>query len=127
MKFNEFNENLIDLGTPVLPISVVAEHLKVHQRTLRIYDDEKILCPGRSPKNRRLYSFNDIEKGKFIQHLTRNLGLNLAGVKIALALLEEADISPDSYTEKVNGVFAQYGISQEVQNGVNIKKCQVNL
>ncbi len=96
---------------PMFPISVVADILKVHQRTLRIYDDEKILVPGRSPKNRRLYSYNDIEKGKLIQHLTRELGLNLAGVKIALVLLEEADIFPDNYAEKVNGIIAQYEVN----------------
>ena len=56
---------------PMFPISVVAEILKVHQRTLRIYDDETLLVPNRSPKNRRLYSFNDIERGKFIQYLTK--------------------------------------------------------
>jgi len=72
----------LDPEKPMFPISVVADILQVHQRTLRIYDDENILVPSRSPKNRRLYSFNDIERGKFVQYLTRELGINLAGIKI---------------------------------------------
>ncbi|MCK7484403.1 MAG: MerR family transcriptional regulator [Bacillus subtilis] len=63
---------------PMLPICAVCkEILKVHQRTLRIYDGEKILAPSRTAKNRRLYSLNDVEKGKFIQYLTKELGINL--------------------------------------------------
>lgn len=100
---------MINPDAAIFPISVIADILEVHQRTLRIYDDENILVPSRSSKNRRLYSFNDLEKGKFIKHLTRNLGVNLAGVKIALVLLKEAGLSPESYTEKVSSIVAQYG------------------
>lgn len=71
------------------PINVIADTLKVHQRTLRIYDDEGILVPGRSGKNRRLYSLNNIEKGKFVIFLTQEKGLNLAGIKVILHLLED--------------------------------------
>jgi len=81
------NENsVLELDKPMFPISAIAEILKVHQRTLRIYDDANLLSPLRSPKNRRLYSFNDIERGKFIQYLTRELGINLAGIKIIFHL-----------------------------------------
>ncbi len=107
------NKININPDAPVLPISVVAEHLKVHQRTLRIYDDEKILVPGRSPKNRRLYSCNDIEKAKFIQYLTQSLGLNLAGVKITLALLKRSDVSPENYTQKIEKIALKYDLNKE--------------
>ncbi len=82
-------QNGLQSDKPMFPISVVADLLKVHQRTLRIYDDEGILIPSRSPKNRRLYSMEDIKKGKFIQYMTRELGINLAGIKIILELLEK--------------------------------------
>jgi MerR family transcriptional regulator/heat shock protein HspR len=78
---NNFDKAGLDPEKPMFPISVVADILKVHQRTLRIYDDEQLLVPSRSAKNRRLYSLNDIERGKFIQYLTRELGINLAGIK----------------------------------------------
>lgn len=77
---------------PVLSIGVFAELLKVHPRTLRIYDKEKLLCPKRTNKNRRLYSNNDYIKAKVILFLTRNLAINLAGVKMILELTNEKDL-----------------------------------
>jgi len=106
---------------PMFPISVVADILKVHQRTLRIYDDECILSPSRTPKNRRLYSFSDIERGKFIQYLTRELGINLAGIKIIVHLLQQQKISPSRYMEHISQVAHELNISPEVQEENRIK------
>jgi len=106
---------------PMFPISVVADILKVHQRTLRIYDDEGILVPNRSPKNRRLYSFNDIERGKFIQYLTRELGINLAGIKIIFHLLKQQKIEPSNYLNHISEVAKDLNISAEVQQENRIK------
>ena len=100
---------------PMFPISVVADILKIHQRTLRIYDDENILIPARSPKNRRLYSFNDIERGKFIQYLTRELGINLAGIKIIFNLLEQLKVNPTDYIKHIQKVAHSLHISVEAQ------------
>ena len=109
-------ENLtLNQDQPLLPISAVAEILKVHQRTLRIYDAENILVPSRTPKNRRLYSLNDMEKGKFIQYLTRDLGINLIGVKIIFLLLSELKISPDKYIEHIGEIAKNIGLSSEAQ------------
>ncbi len=102
------NKNLINPDTPVFPISAAAQQLQIHQRTLRIYDDEKILCPKRTPKNRRLYSIDDIKKGEFIQYLTQKLGLNLAGVKITLELLEKLDISSLNYRDMIGEIVSKY-------------------
>ena len=74
------DKNVVSSEIPILPISVVADVLKVHQRTLRIYDEEGILVPKRSDTNRRLYSYDDVKKGKAIQYLTRDLGINITGV-----------------------------------------------
>ncbi len=106
---------------PMFPISVVADILKVHQRTLRIYDDESILIPSRSPKNRRLYSFNDIERGKFIQYLTRELGINLAGIKIIVHLLKQQNIPMNKYLEHISKVANELNISPETQEENRIK------
>ena len=83
----------IELSTPLLPISVLSNILKVHQRTLRIYDENGLLTPTRSENNQRLYSYSDLEKAKLIIYFTRNLALNLAGVKIILGLLEELKLN----------------------------------
>ncbi|MFA6989100.1 MAG: MerR family transcriptional regulator [Candidatus Gastranaerophilaceae bacterium] len=115
MDFFQKQQTGLNPEKPMFPISVVADILKIHQRTLRIYDDENILIPARSPKNRRLYSFNDIERGKFIQYLTRELGINLAGIKIIFNLLEQLKVSPSDYIKHIQKVARTLHISLEAQ------------
>ena len=111
MKINRLQDDQgFDLNSPMFPISVVADILKVHQRTVRIYDEEKILSPSRSPKNRRLYSFNDIERGKFIQYLTRELGINIVGVKIITHLLKQQKIDIKNHIEHIYKVAEELNI-----------------
>ncbi|HEY7738714.1 MAG TPA: MerR family transcriptional regulator [Candidatus Limnocylindria bacterium] len=66
-------------------ISIAAELAEVHPRTLRIYEEEGLLCPQRR-NNLRLYSEADIERVRIIRFLTRRQGVNLAGVKVILQL-----------------------------------------
>ena len=66
-------------------ISIAAELAAVHPRTLRIYDEEGLVCPQRR-NNLRLYSEADIERVRIIRFLTRRQGVNLAGVKVILQL-----------------------------------------
>jgi MerR family transcriptional regulator, heat shock protein HspR len=73
---------------PVYVISVAASIVSVHPRTLRIYEDEGLLCPARTPTNIRLYSENDIRRILWIRHLTRERGVNLAGIRILFELEE---------------------------------------
>ena len=77
-----------DPTRPVYVISVAAELVRVHPRTLRIYELEGLLCPARTRTNIRLYSENDIRRVLWIRHLTRNLGVNLAGVRVPFELEE---------------------------------------
>ena len=77
-----------DPARPVYVISVAAELVRVHPRTLRIYELEGLICPSRTPTNIRLYSENDIRRVLWIRHLTRNLGVNLAGVRVLFELEE---------------------------------------
>lgn len=111
----------IETNIPMLPVGAVAKALNVHQRTLRIYDVEGILVPGRSKLNRRLYTLNDVERGKFILFLTRNLAINLAGVKIILKLLESSKVKPESYIDYVNQLASSINIDQDAQEH-NIEK-----
>jgi len=77
-----------DPARPVYVISVAAELVRVHPRTLRIYELEGLVCPARTRTNIRLYSENDIRRVLWIRHLTRNLGVNLAGVRVLFELEE---------------------------------------
>jgi MerR family transcriptional regulator, heat shock protein HspR len=69
-------------------ISVVAERYEIHQQTLRLYEREGLLKPGRSKGNTRLYTEADVARLETILSLTRDLGVNLAGVAIILDLQE---------------------------------------
>ena len=89
---------------PLIPISIAAELLEVHQRTLRIYDEKGSLCPKRNIKNRRLYSQNDIEKARLILYLTRNLAMNLSGVETIISIFEELNVNPNSYISLIKKV-----------------------
>jgi MerR family transcriptional regulator, heat shock protein HspR len=77
-----------DPTRPVYVISVAAELVRVHPRTLRIYEGEGLLCPARTRTNIRLYSENDIRRVLWIRHLTQNLGVNLAGIRVLFELEE---------------------------------------
>ncbi len=65
-------------------ISAVAEQYAIHPQTLRLYEREGLLTPSRSEGNTRLYTAEDLERLEVILHLTRDLGVNLAGVDIIL-------------------------------------------
>ncbi len=72
-------------------ISAIAEQYEIHPQTLRLYEREGLLKPSRSEGNTRLYTDSDIERLEVILHLTRDLGVNLAGVEIILNMREKMD------------------------------------
>ena len=76
---------------PVYLISIVAKILDIHPQTLRQYERENLVTPSRSGGRIRLYSQRDIDRIKLILRLTRELGVNLAGVDIILRLKENVD------------------------------------
>ena len=75
-----------DSDRGVYMISVAAELAGMHPQTLRIYETRGLITPKRSPKNTRLYSFEDVERLRRIQQMTAEEGLNLAGVETVLEL-----------------------------------------
>jgi MerR family transcriptional regulator/heat shock protein HspR len=77
-----------DPRRPVYVISVAATLVAAHPRTLRIYEDEGLVCPARTPTNIRLYSDEDIRRITWIRHLTRDRGVNLAGIRLLFELEE---------------------------------------
>jgi MerR family transcriptional regulator, heat shock protein HspR len=72
-------------------ISAVAELYDIHPQTLRLYEREGLLKPSRSDGNTRLYEDRDLERLEIILALTRDLGVNLAGVEIILNMREKMD------------------------------------
>jgi MerR family transcriptional regulator/heat shock protein HspR len=72
-------------------ISVVSEMLGIHPQTLRIYEREGFIKPKRSEGNTRLYSEEDVEKLEMILRLTRELGVNLAGVEVILSMRDKME------------------------------------
>jgi len=70
-------------------ISSVAEQYQIHPQTLRLYEREGLLKPSRSEGNTRLYTDEDLERLEVILKLTRDLGVNLAGVEIILNMREK--------------------------------------
>jgi len=70
-------------------ISAVAELYDIHPQTLRLYEREGLLKPSRSDGNTRLYEDSDLERLEVILSLTRDLGVNLAGVEIILNMREK--------------------------------------
>ena len=72
-------------------ISAVADQFGIHPQTLRLYEREGLLKPSRSEGNTRLYTDVDLERLEVILSLTRDLGVNLAGVEIILNMREKMD------------------------------------
>jgi MerR family transcriptional regulator/heat shock protein HspR len=75
-----------DRSKPVYMIGVVAEMLKVHPQTLRFYEKKGLVRPGRTEGQTRMYSEEDLEEIARLLRLTRDLGVNLAGVEIILKM-----------------------------------------
>jgi MerR family transcriptional regulator/heat shock protein HspR len=77
---------------PVYLISVVAKALDIHPQTLRQYEREGLVCPSSTSGKMRLYSQRDIDRITMILRLTRDLGVNLAGVDIILQFKDQIDV-----------------------------------
>lgn len=91
-------------------ISAVAEQYQLHPQTLRMYEREGLLTPSRSEGNTRLYTQDDLERLEVILKLTRELGVNLAGVEIILNMREkmaEMQKQIEQFVSSLNTELAQ--------------------
>src|ERR1700743_3324732 len=86
-------------------ISAVAEQYGIHPQTLRLYEREGLLQPSRSDGNTRLYTDEDLERLEVILHLTRDLGVNLAGVEIILNMRAKMAAMQSQSEEFVRGLI----------------------
>src|SRR5271170_3249505 len=93
-------------------ISAVAEQYEIHPQTLRLYEREGLLKPSRSEGNTRLYTDQDLERLEVILKLTRDLGVNLAGVEIILNMrerMEEMQRQIEEFVSSLNTEINQRG------------------
>ena len=94
-------------------ISAVAEQYSVHPQTLRLYEREGLLKPSRSEGNTRLYTDEDLERLDVILHLTRDLGVNLAGVEIIMNMRRKIEQMQGEVNE-----FMEY-VKHEMARGLD--------
>jgi len=91
-------------------ISAVSEQFGLHPQTLRLYEREGLLKPSRSEGNTRLYTEQDLERLEVIVKLTRDLGVNLAGVEIILNMrerMEEMQRQIEQFVSSLNTELSQ--------------------
>jgi MerR family transcriptional regulator/heat shock protein HspR len=89
-------------------ISIISERYNIHPQTLRLYEREGLIKPARTQGNTRLYGEDEIRKLEMILTLTRDLGVNLAGVEVVLQLarmMGEADMNFDRLLDYIRQVM----------------------
>src|SRR4029453_19128512 len=100
-----------------------AETYDIHPQTLRLYEREGLLTPSRSEGNTRLYTQEDIERLELILNLTRDLGVNLAGVEVILNMrkrLEDMQREMQEFVEYVEREFTNRSpeLNKKIQNAL---------
>ena len=100
-------------GKAYFMISVVAQKYQIHPQTLRLYEREGLLKPSRTEGNTRLYSEEDLEQLETILSLTRDLGVNLAGVEIVLNMRRKIEQMQSEVNE-----FMEY-VKRELVRGID--------
>ena len=101
------------LSQELIFISMAAERLGMHPQTLRLYEREGLLRPSRTEGNTRLYSDEDLEQLETILSLTRDLGVNLAGVEIILNMRRKIEQMQSEVNE-----FMDY-VKRELARGID--------
>ena len=110
-------------GKAAYMISAVAETYGIHPQTLRLYEREGLLKPSRSDGNTRLYTADDLEQLELILSLTRDLGVNLAGVEVVLNMrrrMEEMQLEMTEFIKYVEQQIANRSpeLNQKIQHAL---------
>jgi MerR family transcriptional regulator/heat shock protein HspR len=106
-------------------ISAVAEQYSIHPQTLRLYEREGLLKPSRSDGNTRLYTEEDLERLEVILHLTRDLGVNLAGVEIILNMREKMGEMQSQIQEFIASLNRELAVRSERVPAAGDRTCLV--
>lgn len=113
-------------------ISAVATQYDIHPQTLRLYEREGLLKPSRSEGNTRLYTDTDLERLEVILSLTRDLGVNLAGVEIILNMREKMDAMQSEferffeYLQTHAEEFSQFTEAPPPEAGALVRSTRIN-
>jgi MerR family transcriptional regulator/heat shock protein HspR len=110
-------------------ISAVAEQYAIHPQTLRLYEREGLLAPSRSEGNTRLYTEDDLQRLEIILKLTRELGVNLAGVEIILNMREKMDAMQkqmEGFIKTLNLEISQRGPARPAESHSLMPVIQIN-
>jgi MerR family transcriptional regulator, heat shock protein HspR len=103
-------------------ISAVAQSYGIHPQTLRLYEREGLLKPSRTEGNTRLYTEQDIERLEVILSLTRDMGVNLAGVEVVLNMrekMEQMQVEMRQFVDMVQREFARRTVAtNEIKNAL---------
>ena len=105
--------------TKLYTIGVVASMFNIHPQTLRLYEKEGLIKPTRSKGRTRYYTEEDLQRLEFILTLSRNLGVNLAGIDIILRMKEQIDELEAQIQKLIE--FIQKEFAEVYQKDENIK------
>ena len=94
-------------------ISAVASKYNVHPQTLRLYEREGLLVPSRSKGNTRVYSDKDLKKLEFILNLSRDMGVNLAGVEIILNMKSRMEKMQEEFSKFLEEMKKEFFTGRE--------------
>jgi MerR family transcriptional regulator/heat shock protein HspR len=97
-------------GKAAYTISTVARSYSIHPQTLRLYERQGLLAPSRSEGNTRLYTDQDLDRLGLILNLTRDLGVNLAGVEIILNMREKMEDMQKEMREFMERVKQEFSV-----------------
>ncbi|HUX68706.1 MAG TPA: helix-turn-helix transcriptional regulator [Terriglobales bacterium] len=110
-------------GRAAYMISAVAEQYGIHPQTLRLYEREGLLKPSRTEGNTRLYTDEDLQRLEVILSLTRDMGVNLAGVEVVLDLREKMQHMQKQMQEFVD--FVQHDLVSRGMAFGNVREALV--
>jgi MerR family transcriptional regulator, heat shock protein HspR len=102
-------------------IGVVAETFGIHEQTLRLYEREGLLVPSRSEKNTRYYTDDDLERLQMILNLTRDMGVNLAGVQIIMNMREKMDEMQRQFNALLNFVRENFAHAAPAESNALVR------
>jgi len=103
-----------EAGKRFYMISVVSQRYSLHPQTLRLYEKDGLLAPSRTDGNTRLYSDEDLERLELILNLTRELGVNLAGVEVILNMRDKM-----ARLQTEMNAFLEFFLQQMRQSGMS--------
>lgn len=95
-------------------ISAVASKYNIHPQTLRLYEREGLLVPSRSQGNTRVYREEDLKKLEFILNLTREMGVNLAGIEIILNMKNKMETMQEEFSKFLEDLKKEFAGKESV-------------